>query len=300
MQNRNNPLVSVAIVTYNHEKFITECLDSVLSQDYNNVEIVISDDNSTDNTVAIINNFIKNRKTNISIKIITSNINEGVTANTNKAHFNCKGKYIAWLGGDDLMLPGKIRKQVEILESNSDCNIVFHNLDVFDSESGKTLFLFSNLKRSNYQKKDLIKLGCINGACSNMVRRSATPPHGFYKYLPVAADWLYWIETIGNGTAIYINEVLGKYRRHSNNVTLKTNNISQADIDHLNTCNYLIKNSIKYFNEIRFRQSQIIFSLRNKMNYLECLKYSLSIRINLKALIALIVYYLTFTKYKFK
>ena len=104
MDKSSLPLVSVAIITYNHEKFIGEALNSVLEQDYENIEIVVADDGSKDRTPEILRKF--EREHPGKLRLILSERNEGITVNSNKAHFACIGKYVAWLGGDDLMLPG--------------------------------------------------------------------------------------------------------------------------------------------------------------------------------------------------
>ena len=121
----NIPLVSVAIITFNHKPFIRDCIESVLSQDYENMEIVIADDASSDGAQEIIRQYQEKYPHKIKAKL--SQKNHGTTKNANWAHFNCKGKYITFLAGDDLCLPGKIRKQVEYMEAHPECSISYHN-----------------------------------------------------------------------------------------------------------------------------------------------------------------------------
>jgi glycosyltransferase involved in cell wall biosynthesis len=294
-----NPLVSVAIITYNQKDFLIEAIDSVLAQDYLNIEIVVADDCSTDGTQNILQQYkIKYPQ---KFVLILSEINEGITKNSNKAHFACSGKYIAWLGGDDLMFKDKIRKQVEYMESHPDCNIVYHNLEVFDSDSGKIISYFNNKKNKYIGDVGLlIKHGTFNGACSNMVRYDKTPKHGFDEDLPVSSDWLYWIETLLNGgTICYIDEVLGKYRKHSKNVT-NSNSVffKQAIKDHLLTLLKIKKMTTKYDVEIYYALSYKYMYARvidYKKNLLLSLKYN---PLNIKALIYLSVYFFSFTKIK--
>ncbi|HHO42468.1 MAG TPA: glycosyltransferase, partial [Epsilonproteobacteria bacterium] len=233
------PLVSVAIITYNQKEYLKECIESVLAQDYENIEIVIADDCSTDGTQDMLKEYDKKYPNKFVLKL--SDKNQGITKNSNLAHFACSGKYIAWMGGDDLMLSGKIRKQVEYMEENQECTICYHNLDVFQSDTNETLYYFNKKTKYEGDVYTSIKYGTFNGACSTMIRASKAPKNGFNETIPVASDWLYWVETLHNGGTInYIDEVLGRYRRHDNNVTKKTSSITQNQIDHLNSCHIIL------------------------------------------------------------
>jgi len=294
MQN-DMPLVSVAIITYNQKKYLKECIESVLKQDYPNIEIVIGDDASTDGTQEMLEEYIIQYPNKFILKL--SKTNQGITKNSNLVHFACTGKYIAWMGGDDLMLPGKIRKQVEYMEKHLECTICYHNLEVFDSDSGKILYYFNEKNKYEGDVRTAIKYGTFNGACSSMVRANKTPMQGFNTLVPVASDWLYWVESLHNGGTInYINEVLGKYRRHDNNITKKSG--IQNSIDHLNSCNIILMLSPDYLNYSVHRQSIIIASLRHKLIYKDALILSLKLKFSTKVMFAFTIYIITFGKIK--
>jgi glycosyltransferase involved in cell wall biosynthesis len=225
----NQPLVSVCIITYNQRQFIHETLSSVLEQDYENIEIVVADDGSTDGTVGIILDYA--RKYPDKIVQIVGGPNLGITGNSNRAYFACTGKYIAWMGGDDLMLPGKLRKQIEFMEANPGCVLSYHDLDVFQSNTGKTIRFFNSGRKGFYPWQGgvdkLVQYGTFCGACSVMTLRTACPSYGFDERIQVASDWLFWIETAINGKICFIPEVLGRYRRHAGNVTNKLKDSSE-------------------------------------------------------------------------
>lgn len=298
-QEASNPLVSVAIITYNQKHFIAECIQSVLAQSYSNIEIVVADDGSTDGTQEILLDY-KNRFPDKFVLRLSST-NYGITANSNAAFFACKGKYIAWMGGDDLMLPDKIKKQVAFMESNPDCTICYHNLEVFQSESNKVLRLFNN-KNNKYREGDIrtsIKYSTFNGACSTMIRRSCAPEHGFNTTLPIASDWLFWVETLASGGSIkYINEILGRYRRHAENITRPRDFISQNELDHLNTCNILLAKYPQYSRQVMYSYSRLFRGLRHKLDYYEALMVSLCLSFNIKALIGLTIWLLSLRRVK--
>lgn len=212
------PLVSVAIVSYNHSAFVGGAIESVLSQDYPNVEIVVADDASTDGTAEVLAGYVERFPGRV--RVIVQPHNVGITTNCNAVLGMARGEYIAFLGSDDLMLPGKLCAQVEQMEADPSCVLSYHDLDVFQSETDRTLWLFSkrNAPREG-RASTLIRHGCFNGACSTMLRASAMPKGGFDERISHGSDWLFWIRTAENGKVRYIDRVLGRYRRHGTNVT---------------------------------------------------------------------------------
>jgi glycosyltransferase involved in cell wall biosynthesis len=291
------PLVSIAIITYNQKEYLRECIESCLAQDYPNFEIVVADDCSTDGTQDLLREYEAKYPGKFVLRLAEKN--QGITQNSNAAHFACKGKYIAWMGGDDLMLPRKISKQVAFMEKNSDCTICYHNLEVFDSDSNQILYYFNESVKINGDVRTSIRFGTFNGACSNLVRADKTPKDGFDSSLPVASDWLYWVETLGNGGTInYIDEVLGRYRRHSNNITRREDFVTQNELDHLVSCQIIMARFPQYFSDVMYVYSKRLLGLRHKVNYLQCLWKSICLRPTTKAIGGLGIYLLTFGKVK--
>lgn len=293
MQGYTYPLVSIAIVTYNQKSFLKECIDSCLQQDYPNFEIVVADDCSTDGTQEMLHEYATNYPGKFILKL--SEKNNGITFNCNLANFSCNGKYIAWMSGDDLMLPGKLVKQVEFMEKNPNCNICYHNLEVFESDSNKVLYYFNEKLKLNGDIKTCIRYGTFNGACSNMVRKSKTPKNGFDSTLNVASDWLYWIDTLAEGGTInYIDEVLGKYRRHAHNITRSADTITQNELDHLISCQILISRYPMYLSNILYIYSFHYILLRFKLPYFKAVFTSFLLYPRIKTAIRIFVYLLSF------
>lgn len=295
---KNDPLVSIAIITYNQKEFLRECIDSCLAQDYQNIQIVVADDFSSDGTQEMLKEYDRENPGKFLIQLASSN--QGITSNSNVANFACTGKYIAWIGGDDLMLPRKISKQVAFMEENPECTICYHSRDVFDSETNKTIKI-SNIKdKINGDIRESIKYGTFNGACSTMVRKDKTPKTGFNISLPVASDWLYWVDTLANGGTInYIDEVLSRYRRHENNITSSEMFMKQNEIDLLVTSQIMLASYPEYTNEILFSYGKHLTSLRHKTNYFPCLSKGLLLSPSFKASGALLIALATFGKLKF-
>ena len=110
------PLVSVVMPTFNAEKYLAESINSVLAQTYNNWELLITDDCSTDDTVAIAKKYADSDS---RVKLFIQPQNQGAGAARNNSIKNAKGKYIAFLDADDLWLPKKLEKQVLFAQKNN-------------------------------------------------------------------------------------------------------------------------------------------------------------------------------------
>ena len=122
--------ISIALCTYNGEKYIQEQLESIFQQSIKPIEIIICDDNSTDNTVSIIKKIQENSPIPISLHI--NSFNEGVKKNFVKAISLCQGDYIALSDQDDYWLPKKLEKLVNALTNNPSKEVVFSNLRLVD------------------------------------------------------------------------------------------------------------------------------------------------------------------------
>lgn len=218
------PLVSVLITSFNQEKFIAETLTSALEQDYDNLEVIIADDASTDATADIIMKLTQEYPTRLIPTLSKENL--GITKNCNRALQLCRGKYIALLGGDDVMLPGKIRRQVQSMEQDDNIALSYHDLDVFDSTTHKTLYHYSDRHPQRKGTVDqLVRYGCFCGCISVMVRASCIPSYGFDERIKVASDYLLFMDVLLANKANkidYIDGVYARYRRHGGNITNKS------------------------------------------------------------------------------
>lgn len=287
------PLVSVALITFNHVRFIEECLLSILGQTFQNFEIVIADDYSTDGTADILESY--QQRFPSKVRFLHRDRNVGVTKNHNRAFNECRGKYIAWMSGDDIMLPNKLERQVDFLESHPDCDICYHDLEYFESASGRRLFLKSEIDTPRNGNVDtVVKYGCVNGGVSNVVRRIAAPRNGFDERVPIASDWLFWVETLLNGGKIhYLDEVLARHRRHENNVTsdsIRTPSLPEIQ-DHLISAAIILSKAPWQMQNIRHRRAHLYPMLRwlnDGQHYDQYLQLSLSEAFRVKILLALL------------
>jgi len=156
MNSSNNIMVSVCMITYNHEKYIGRAIEGVLLQKCNfSVELIIGEDCSTDNTRKICEEY--QRKNNI-IKLLPSEINLGIIPNFIRTLNSCSGKYIAICEGDDYWIdPLKLQKQLDYLERNLNVSFVATNYSIYDEKTNQTkkvatskrIDFYTLLKRKN-------------------------------------------------------------------------------------------------------------------------------------------------------
>ena len=125
-----NDLVSVGIPMYNAEKFIELTIKSILNQSYQNFEIIITDDGSTDKSIEIINSLNDPR-----IKLISDGSNKGISYRLNQQVSLAKGKYFARMDADDIMFPNRLERQVQYLNNHQDVDAVGSSVVVLDDDS---------------------------------------------------------------------------------------------------------------------------------------------------------------------
>ena len=213
--------VSVLVITYNQAQFVRETIASVQQQEYPDLEIVVADDSSRDGTA---DSILELAAADARIVPVLADRNRGIAANWNAALRRCTGEFVAYLGGDDMMLPGKISKQVAYLRAHPECVVCVHDVEAFDSVSGRRLYLHSErhgmpeggieLELSSSWTLGLLGKQPKSLQSAQMVRASAMPPHGFDERLPYANDWMHGLEVLRHGRRGYVREVLARYRRH--------------------------------------------------------------------------------------
>jgi len=125
------PLVSVVMTSYNHEKFISGAIESVLNQTFKDLELIVVDDNSWDRSRVIIEEFAKKDE---RIRKIFHQKNCGIAKTANDGLRNSNGKFIAFIASDDLWMKDKLEKQFKILERDEDL-IVWCNSAIIDDDS---------------------------------------------------------------------------------------------------------------------------------------------------------------------
>lgn len=227
----NLPLLSVWCITYNHEKFIAEALESFLVQEtYFDFDIVIGDDCSTDNTVSIIESY--QTKYPYKIKLLQNKYNRGFMHNFIRTLKACKGKYIAMCEGDDYWIDKhKLQKQVDFLKRNSGFSACFHNVKWIDGK-GNTIKLFHELPmKSTYDFRNAIQGWFIhmNSICMTTHTGILNDLDHFKDLETISGDRLLVALLATKGKIGYLNETMSVYRRNEGSITENSNPIRFLD-----------------------------------------------------------------------
>lgn len=216
----NQSLISVITPMYNAEKYIAETLQSVIKQTYQNWEMIIVNNKSTDNSVKIVKSFKDKR-----IRLIELEYNSGGPARPRNIGLeNAHGNYIAFLDADDIWLPQKLEKQVAFLEKNPEIDICHTLANIIDEKSVIEGFfdnqkLYNKLKLFLSQENILFYTNNIN-INSTLMRLDKTLKFEEDKHLVALEDWNYWIEHQKIGKKIVLVDViLLNYRIHQDSIS---------------------------------------------------------------------------------
>lgn len=216
-----NCKVTICIITYNQEDSVSKTLLSVLDQAVDDLQIIISDDASTDETPSILKSFKK--KFPDQIDLILHKKNGGIAKNMTSFHGKIKGQYVCFLGGDDVYLPSKLKTQINFLDQNPDYIMCYHDVWVQEEASGQK-YRFHDPKlglkpHSGYIANQLIIERCFIPTLSMMLRYESVNHVRFEESVGSCNDWLYMIEVAMCGPIKRLEDILAIYYRHSNNVT---------------------------------------------------------------------------------
>ncbi|MEH2281869.1 MAG: glycosyltransferase [Nostoc sp.] len=259
--------VSVLMVTYNHEKFIAQAIESVLMQKVHfEYELVIGEDCSTDNTRQIVIDY--QRKYSDKIRLLLPDVNLGAHKNFLNTFKACQGQYLAILEGDDYWTCGeKLQKQVEFLDKNLDFAICFHNVLVFwqDNSYSPAIFL------QNQPKTSTIENLLINNFISTpsvMYRAGLVQNFPDWFYEQSMGDWTFHILNAQHGKIGYIDEVMSAYRIHAKGVWSSKSRESQIKetIRMLDTIKYHLSSQHQAIinTSINFYSQQLAIVLKDK------------------------------------
>lgn len=203
------PLISVVLPVYNCALYIEDAINSVLNQTIQDFEIIIIDDCSVDNTVNLIQAINDSR-----IRLIIKEQNAGLVDSLNIGFKEAKGKYIARMDGDDISLPNRFQKQLEILENNPDIKAC----GCWLREFGYSNKIISH-KENHDEIVSRLLLSCSMSLCSAMLERLWATDFKFDKKKLHVEDYDFWSKMGWKGKFYNIQEVLYNYRVHESQVS---------------------------------------------------------------------------------
>lgn len=215
------PLISVIMPVYNAEKYLTEAMDSILSQSFANFEFLIFNDCSTDNSRAIIDSYHDNR-----INFINSNINYGYLFHLNHGIEMAKGKYIARMDADDISLPNRLEKQLLFFNNNPDI-VMLGSSAIIINNSGKEIqtlkmYLQPKLIFSNLFFMNMFIHSSIMGEAN--ILKKIKYDHNYY----LAEDYYLWSQIALKHKTANIQEPLVKLRVHEESISIQKQEQQEA------------------------------------------------------------------------
>ena len=234
-----NPKVSVIIKAFNHENYVAEAIESILNQKFQNFEIVITDDGSTDATKDIIRRF-KDPRINLEI----SKNNQGISLAMNATLNRARGEFVAILNSDDIALPDRLERQVKFLDTHPEVTSLFSIPIMVDDKGVQTQArgdFHKALELPNFSRATWLRYFFLQGNClcapTAMIRRSAIIDCGGYDpRLGSLNDFDYWIRMLLKGYTIHVlPEPVTLFRIRSNfqNASAPTSfNLTRSIFEH--------------------------------------------------------------------
>jgi glycosyltransferase involved in cell wall biosynthesis len=234
------PVVSVIMPSYNHEKFIPEAIESVLGQTFRDLELIIIDDRSRDNSQQIIDEFAQ--KDN-RIKKIFHRENLGIAKTINEGIKNSTGKYIALIASDDMWIYEKLEKQLKIIEADENL-VVWCNSAIIDSNSNLTGEItsekYKNATPHGYVFEEIVN-SWISGS-GIIIKRENIQDMRYSENLKYLNDTQFYADLAYRYQFYYMMEALSKYRLHGDNASFgEITDIKGWYHDSLVLCIYLFQ-----------------------------------------------------------
>lgn len=274
------PLVSIIAVCYNHSRYVEETLDSILNQTYENIELIIIDSNSPDNSVEVIQNWVN--KNNVECTFIKQTEPRNISQNLNEGVRISKGEYFQGLSCDDLILQQKIKEQVSMFEKSEEVGVVFSRAIKINENS-------EDLGSFHYCPEEYLKNSMLNEpekifsrtalicAPSVLIRRRVFIDVGNFDESIGFEDWDYWLRIAKDKwTFYYFNYSTVKYRHIHNSMSRSLSMNYVLSLLKLFHKHRILKNKVvleKYFKI--FRRELSINDLLNVLNQLIKMDYFL-------------------------
>jgi len=224
-------IFSIVVLSYNQKSLIKETLNSIYNQSFKNIELVISDDASTDNTQKIITEWVdehKNRFVNVIINFNEKNL--GISANHTAGVKLATGEFVKYIGGDDILLPDAVQKMNEFLISNKEARFCASKIKMFYRKNDKYVTfgeipekrVFNKLKKASASERFKI-LAQDNSipAPGTFFRKSVFEQYGYFDTkFRTFEDWHQWLKFLLNGERLFLLDYYTVlFRRHANSVS---------------------------------------------------------------------------------
>lgn len=209
----SHPLVSVIVPCYNHSNYIEQCITSIFNQTYTDIELIVIDDGSTDDSFEKLKQLQKKREF-----ILESQSNMGLSKTLNKAiKTYAKGDYIACIASDDYWHPLKIETQVKYFENHPQMGFIFGKAYKVN-DIGKVTGILPDKKVPECSFDTLILNSCIP-ALTVMIKKKVTDDVGLFDEDSYIEDWDMWLRIADKYPFAFVDEFIAYYRIHGTNIS---------------------------------------------------------------------------------
>lgn len=209
--------VTVIIPSYNHKAFIEESINSVLNQDYKNIELIVIDDGSKDGSVERLKELASTKK----FQLVTKE-NEGVCATLNRGLSLATGEFITFIASDDFMPLTRVSEQVEAFRAHSDADVIAGTVKVIDEKSN--IIASKSLRAEGYISLDQMFRKNMVYAPTAMFKKQFFSKYGIYREDYLFEDYYMWLKTLSAGGRIYnVNKSWAFYRINTGNLEKRFN-----------------------------------------------------------------------------
>lgn len=241
----DTPLVTVVVITYNAAGFVTRTLESIKKQTYPNLELIISDDCSPDDTVRVCEEWVADNKNRFIRCIVTTTPrNGGICWNYNHALKNVRGEYVKYIAGDDELMPNCIEEFVKSAKSNPQIKIFISGTIPFVKDKGNMPPRFPDESIFNggasYQEDQLLEKGTvIEGPTLFLETNALKQLGGFNEKYPFIEDYPLYMKYLANGYKIHlVKQPLIHYQIHESSVSRSDSRFSDSILRAIDDLNY--------------------------------------------------------------
>ena len=204
----NCPLVSVVVITYNSSATVIETLDSIKNQNYPNIELIITDDCSKDDTVSVVRDWLaKNDDCFVNSKLVIATTNTGVSGNLNRGIAESHGVWVKPIAGDDLLLPECVSDNVDCSNKKKEVKAVFSRAHFFGDSticSQYKNFGYGLFGLNNREKYLLLLIrNCIIAPAAFISRQYLDSVGGYNEDIPFIEDWPFGLKCLKINAMLY-------------------------------------------------------------------------------------------------
>jgi glycosyltransferase involved in cell wall biosynthesis len=236
----NLPLVSIVFTSYNHQEYLKQALDSLINQTYRNFEIIVIDDNSTDGSQKILEEYRK--YPNVSLHLLEKNTGSYVKASNYGAGF-AKGEYLMFAQCDDFSEPQQVERVMQVFFEHNNVGVVYSKSNMVDESGYAYSTDYAGREKafkikcaidtviSRIEMRNFLSFACVipNLSAAILKKKLFDKAGGLSTDYLVAADWAFWLDLSERTDFYYITEALNNFRQHSTTIRSKVKMARQIE-----------------------------------------------------------------------